>query len=495
MSANQRANTISTTILKAKALVVIKGKNNEEETRNGMNGMKKSPASTALLNVCLFIGTIVTWSQYMKKIRQKAYSALRNTEHMFKTDMVYLSKSSFWTTLRFVIGTVASIGTMIAFGNLLPKETYGLYSYLMSLAGSLGFLTLTGASSGVLRATARGQGNILPYATKLQLRYSTLATLTIAGGAFYYWVNGNNVFALSLFILSITLPLASVYHIYEAVLIGRKRFDTLTIISGISTLIASGSTILALFFTQNILFLLTIYAFFSLAPNIFAYLYVKRDISTENPSPDSIADLRKTSFHLTGASLIGVFAQQIDKIILFQVAGPAALAIYGFAMAGPERLKGLVKNWAVAALPILAVKSVNDVRHMFYKRIFFTLILGIILSTFYILLSPILFHWFLPNYYDAIIYSQIYSLSLIVIPAGVYIGQVLVGQNMLRAVYAYSIGSQTLRILLFVALGWKWQIWGLIIASIAYYTASMIYSIIVWEIETRRLVKKQLNNL
>ena len=101
-------------------------------------------------------------------------------------DIPYMTKGGAWTALRFFITTATSLATMVAFGNLLPKETYGIYSYLMSLAGSLGFLTLAGMSTGIVRAVARGQENVVPYSLKLQLRYNLLATAAIAGVGFYY---------------------------------------------------------------------------------------------------------------------------------------------------------------------------------------------------------------------------------------------------------------------------------------------------------------------
>lgn len=50
-SSSQAAKTISTIILQAKALVVIKGKKKELETRNGMNGTRKSPVKTTFFRV------------------------------------------------------------------------------------------------------------------------------------------------------------------------------------------------------------------------------------------------------------------------------------------------------------------------------------------------------------------------------------------------------------------------------------------------------------
>jgi len=69
---------------------------------------------------------------------------LRWSEKYTKLDMVYLTKGGFWMTLSQVSSNMLSLLLVIAFANLLPKETYGLYRYILSLAGMLNSLSLTG---------------------------------------------------------------------------------------------------------------------------------------------------------------------------------------------------------------------------------------------------------------------------------------------------------------------------------------------------------------
>ncbi|RJQ14862.1 hypothetical protein C4553_00175 [Candidatus Parcubacteria bacterium] len=417
-------------------------------------------------------------------LKEKLIDAQRYTG----MDNIYLAKGGFWTTLRFTIGIIAAIGTGIAFGNLLPKETYGIYNYLLSLAGSLGFLTLTGMGTSVIRAVALGRDSVVPYSIKLQLRYNLFTVVAIGGIAAYYAIKGNAIFAISLGLLAIAVPISAVYHTYESVFIGKKRFDLLSLVGGISSFVAAVITIIALFYTKNIITIISIYSLVNLVPNIIAYLYTKKFLTKGEPDQESISELKRTGFHITAVGIIGALAQYLDKIVLFQAAGPVSLAIYGFAIAGPERLKGLAKNWASISLPRLTEKNIGEIRSVFYRRIAFSLLVGVILALGYIILSPLLFNLLLPQYLEAVIYSQVYALGLIVVPASIFIGNVFYGQNMLRALYANGIISQALRILLFIILGWRWHIWGLVVASIASYIITAISNIIIWEIESRRLI-------
>jgi O-antigen/teichoic acid export membrane protein len=426
----------------------------------------------------------------MQSLRSMAFQILRSSERFFRLDMVYVAKGGLWTTLSFAIGTMASIVTMIAFGNLLPRETYGTYNYLLSLGASLSFLTLSGVGTGVMRAVARGHENVVPKALRFQLKYNLVAVATVMAAAIYYGYKGNLLFAGSLALLALAYPFAEAFHIYIQVLKGKKRFDELTKITSVIILVSTSATVITLLITENVLLLISMYAVMSLIPNVIAYRITARKLDRTEPEGSQVKEMERTAFHLTGAGLIGAAAQYIDKIVIFQAAGPAALAVYAFATAGPERLKGLVKSWISIAMPQLAQRSLPEIRRVMYWRIGFSLLIGITLSAAYFILAPALFRLFLPKYLDAIFYSQIQSLCLVAIPVTVYISSIFSSQNMLKATYALSIGTQISRITLFLVFGFYWQLWGLIIASLVSSVVNALYSLIVWEIEYRRLMLK-----
>ncbi len=393
-------------------------------------------------------------------------------------------------SLGFLTSTVSSIITVVAFGNLLSKETYGVYSYLLSLASTLGFLTLTGVGPGITRSVAQGEERVVPYAMKLQFKYNLIAIGTVGAAALYYALKGNTVFAIALGILAVAMPVAGTYHTFEQVLTGRKKFHTLTLLNAISAFSYTAVMVSALFFTQNVLVLVCIYSVMSLLPNMIAYLIVARDIPEGELSPEAKKDFRRSSLHITGAGLIGSLAQYVDKLVLFHVAGPVSLAIYNFAIAGPERLKGLIKNWVAIALPKLSERSITEIKNTFKKRVMLSLLSGVVVAGVYIVFSPILFKLLLPKYLDSIKYSQVYALNLIFVPVLVYVGNIFYSQNMLRAIYISSTGIQVLRILIFIIFGSLWQTWGLVIAAILYQLVSSIFSTGVWLREGNRLEQK-----
>lgn len=414
---------------------------------------------------------------------------LDKSERFFKLNLTYLIKGGGWMSARFSITTLASIITVVAFGNLMSKEEYGIYSYLLSLGGSLAFLTLSGIGPAITRSVARGLEGVIPYALRLQLRYNLFAMATIGSASIYYAVNKNFVFAASLGILAIAIPISEAFHIFENILIGRKRFDLLTKLTSISIIFSSTATILTVYLTKNITVLILCFALTTLITNMLMYFIATRKIKKEKPDIKIIEEIRRTGFHITGAGLIGVVTNYIDKILLFHIAGPASLAIYGFAIAGPDRLKGLVKNLLGISLPKISERTLGEIKKVFFTRILSSLLIGFILSFAYILIAPTLFNTLLPKYTDSIIYSQVAALGLIVIPSIIYVGNIFTGQNMLRAIYLLNAGSNSMRIVLFLILGLFWQTWGLVVASLISYYFNSAYCIVLFLIESKRLEK------
>ena len=58
--------------------------------------------------------------------------------------MVYLASGGFWTGVGQVSSALASFVSALLFANFLPRETFGVYRYVLTLAGILNSFSLTG---------------------------------------------------------------------------------------------------------------------------------------------------------------------------------------------------------------------------------------------------------------------------------------------------------------------------------------------------------------
>src|SRR5690606_26617860 len=139
-----------------------------------------------------------------------------------KADMLYIGKNGFWVLFNQSTSSVLSLLLMVAFANLLPKETYGTYSYILALASILNIFTLTGMNEAVARAVASGKAGVLRPAVVYQLKWNLLMLLASLLLGSYYLIQGDVVFATSLYILGLFVPATLAFNTYSSFLEGKK---------------------------------------------------------------------------------------------------------------------------------------------------------------------------------------------------------------------------------------------------------------------------------
>ena len=157
------------------------------------------------------------------------------------------------------------------------------------------------------------------------------------------------------------------------------------------------------------------------------------------------------SLHLSVQGLIGPIATNIDKIIIFHFFGAAQLALYVVAVALPQQVSIVQKGLKMIMLPNLSQRSLKMIKNSAKQRALILFAAGIFLSFGYILIAPILFKVFFPNYIEGIFISQLYSLSFLFLPKMIYsIG--LYAQKMTRGLYISKISTPVIKIILFIIL-------------------------------------------
>ena len=126
----------------------------------------------------------------MQKLREKTYNLLRKSEKYFKTDMVYLVKGGSWLTLNRVIGSIIALTLAVVYANLLPKESYGLYKYVLSIVSILAITTLPGMDIALTRSIVNGYEGSIKKVIKTKLAWSLLGIITGLGISVYYFTMG-----------------------------------------------------------------------------------------------------------------------------------------------------------------------------------------------------------------------------------------------------------------------------------------------------------------
>lgn len=90
--------------------------------------------------------------------------------------------------------------------------------------------------------------------------------------------------------------------------------------------------------------------------------------------------------------------------------------------------------------------------------------LGLIVAGIYIPLAPFLFHWLFPEYNSVILYSQIFSLSLVSIATNIS-NTTLLAQRKQKELYHVNTIVPIIKIIFTITGIWYFGIWGAIISK------------------------------
>lgn len=419
-------------------------------------------------------------------ISKKIKLILEKIRPIIKTDPKYLFKGGFWVSADFILGSLLSLGLSVVFANYLSKETYGTYKYIMSLAGSLGFLTLTGMNIAVTQAVANGQNGILKFAVNKQLVWNSMLGVALMGLAGYYFIHGNYVFAGALLILSLTIPSTSALNTYGAFLAGKKDFKKAAMFSTLSHLIYIVCMILTVVFSGQLIFIFIAYGLSNVLPQIYFYFWVVRKFKlkeTRNEEQKSL--LNKYAQKLSFLNIFSSISQNIDQIIAFQLVGPAALASFAIANSIPDRIRGYMKSMLSVLFPKMANRDQESLQESFYLRLVQTFLVGSSISLVSILILPYFFNLFFKQYLDAIFYAQLISLNFIFLFPQSYAGLYFQSQKLIKYIYASSLTTNILRLAIYSILAYFYGIMGLIIGKLISNIFGLILNITLFEIQKR----------
>ncbi|OGG49758.1 hypothetical protein A2704_03550 [Candidatus Kaiserbacteria bacterium RIFCSPHIGHO2_01_FULL_54_36b] len=412
-----------------------------------------------------------------ERVRGRLYRFLRWSERYTKTDMVYLASGGFWLVLGQIIFALSAFILAVAFANLVPQATYGTYKYLTSMAAMFAIFSLPGMAVAVTRASAQGNEHVIHSATRSRILFSLIGTAVALLGSGWYWIHHNNELALALLIIAATLPVLDTTTTYLSYLAGKRRFDLQLKYQAMTQAVSVPILIATLYITDSVLIILLAY---------FVPLVIIRSIlyfttaHTIPPQNDDSADKETRGYgrHLTVMSILGTVASQVDKVLLWQFLGPAQVAVYTFATAIPEQLKGPLKGMGDLAFTKFAAQNPGDIRRNFphlWRKIglYAAGLFGV--SILYIIAAPYIFDFFFPQYIDSVLYSQIFALSLITGVSSIA-SAILAAQKKIVVQYVITTVQPLISIALFLVCIPLFGIMGAIIAFVlSRFIATLIY--------------------
>ncbi len=407
-----------------------------------------------------------------KNLRSRVYSLLRKSERFTKTDMVYLTKGSFWLFFSQGVASAGSFLLAIACAHFLPKEVYGDYKYIISISGIITTFTLTGLGTALTRAVARGYDGTFKKAISVSLKWSVFMVVGSLIGAGYYLFNNNYTLGISLIIIACISPLLKTVGLYGPYLSGKKDFKKSSLYNSVESITAAVAFFIAILFTDNVIALVAVFFGADLLTKSFFYFKIARGVTTDAPVDYTAFNFGK---HISFINIWLNISAQVDKVLVYHYLGAAELAIYTFSTAIPKQVRSFVGMLAPLAMPKLAGRSLEELKESVPKKFLLSLlVLGPIVLA-YIILAPYIYKIFFPQYMDSVFYSQIYSVFMLLL--GNLSDTAFTAKKALKEKYILSLGVSIFSTVFMLISVYFYGVLGIIVSLVVtkYLTALVMF--------------------
>lgn len=379
----------------------------------------------------------------MDEIKSRITAFLRWTEKYTKTDMVYVTTSGFWTLVAQIAASGTAFVLAIIFARLLTKDVYGIYRYLISIASIIWAFSLTGLGTAVIRAAARNEEGSLRTAFKENMRFSWIMLIFSFGGSLYYFIQDNRILAAGFLIIGVLSPFFTSFNLYSSLLLGKKRFDQIAWLSSAITIGTGVLVAIVTFFIRDPLPIIFAYMIGQTLLTWWAYKKTVRNIPKDSKVDKET--LIRDGRHMSLMNVLSTVAAHIDKVFVFQMLGAAELAIYTFAIAMPEQIKGLLKNFSRIAFPKFVINTVESIKNTLPPKMTRFILLSAFGAFVYILIAPWVFRFLFPAYEASIPFSILYAISIPAVGSSVTVSA-LQAHSKNKELYIYTLTTSIFQI-------------------------------------------------
>lgn len=396
-------------------------------------------------------------------MKERLIRVLLWSQRYTKTDMLYLARGGFSSAVTQVVGIIVSLLLAVAISHFVPKESYGVYKYILSVVGILSLFSLNSIGSAVFQSAAQGFDGVLARAFWDNIRWSAAVFVGAFLFAAYYFIMGNNTLAAGILIGGSLSPLLASASLFSSFLGGKKDFRRQAFYGIIDVAVPVLILIGVVMLTSNPVILAAMY----FITNTVAALYFYRRTLDAYRSHVHAQDesMLHYSKHLSLMGIINGIANYVDQILIFHFLGGAQLAVYNFAIALPDQLKSPAKNIGAILQPRFVAHSGREIQKNMGRKLLLMFAGSVSVTILYVVTAPEIYHYLFPKYTDAAKYSQLYALWMLTItldPVSTYlVARKLTSELYINtAVYSvFQLVGVTVGVLL-------WGIAGVIVARI-----------------------------
>ena len=334
-------------------------------------------------------------------IKQKIKKILLWSQKYTKTDMVYLFKNSFWTSIGKFFSTISGIIVLIFLTRYISKDIVGQYNFYLSILAIIAIFSIPGLNTSTIEAVAKNNDGVYKKAVKTSFKWSWFGSLVLILIAIYfYFIKNDQTLFLASLITAFLFPFLYTPNTWRSFLIGKQKFKQLNFLSSLQSILYLTAMILVIIFSHgNLIWIISVYLLIQIIANIFSYFFSQRYIQNNNENND----WKSYGFFLTKMQILNLISANIDKIFIGIFMNMEALAIYSVARKMITSLQGLIKEFLnIYSAKIAKRDKIN------FKKYFFISGLTFVFSIIAIIFTPFVMKLLFPSYESSIFLTQIF---------------------------------------------------------------------------------------
>lgn len=373
-----------------------------------------------------------------------------------------------------LLSFLASFAVIAVMARVLSPQVVGSYNYVIAALAIISISTLPGMNEAIIRAVGRGrEGSIHAMLRKRVLWGLGGSVLALLLGV-VMWVLGEKDLSIAFVVAAPFVPFTdTLSNLAVNFWQGKKQFGRSALVgAGYYVGLALVSIPIFLLFKDIVLIVASI----MVAQAVMGYLAYRSIGRVDNEVDQGSISL---GMHLTLMQICGILANNVDKIVLWTLSGPVALAAYVFAATPVSKAYQLLPISSIS-LPLLSSSShTSEVRRKVLRNTALLFLLTVPGTVFVIWIAPVLYDILFPAYPHAVPYFQLLFLGVALSPVAV-LRSALVAFRETRSLYILDMGVPMLRIVFMILGTLIFGIYGLIVGILLAHVIGSITTLLLF---------------
>ena len=224
------------------------------------------------------------------------------------------------------------------------------------------------------------------------------------------FLNNNVELAIAFLVIGACVPFLSGFSLYRPYLEGMGFFRESTMLGIWRRPLPVISVLFALLLTNDpIVLVLTYFLSQTISIGLLYRLIVRRYPESSEPNQE----LLTYSKHLSVMGIVGIVANNVDKMLVFHFLGAAPVAIYTLAQLPSTHILKMFSLAGNLVFKKFARRDLSTLKEMIAHKIGVFSIATIAVVSVYIVAAPYIFKFVFPAYQEAVLLSQILILAVL----------------------------------------------------------------------------------